>query len=1122
MQADELGARCLRRTGGTGGAREGASAPLTLGVCLHKKKPPGLGRARRLVAPCLAWLLAVVALAHSPRAGAAASVGAAQQSDPTSLEAGSWLQRTLAGGEAHLFRVTLEAGRFVRVVVQQQGIDVVVALTDPSKRRRLEVDSPNGSSGPEPLSFVAEASGEHLVEVRAPNKSAAAGTYEINVEALRVPTPTDLERVAAERAFAEAYKLATRPEAAARREGVEKLEAVLPAFRSLGDRAMEAQTLNLIGLGYHSAGELHKALRYYNQALAVSLALGDRGGEARLLNNIGGVYDILGEPQAALDRYAQALAVWRSLTNSTAQGDTLNNIGVIHYNLGELQTALDYYQQALPHRKAGGNRRREADTLGNIGLAYVALGETQRASEYLQDALRLRREAKDPPGEAFSLHYLGHASLVTGDTAKALEYFNGALPLRRAAGDRRGEAATLNGIGAALSASGEGAKAVEAHEQALRLFRDVGDRRGEAATLGYLAQSHVLSGRTREAAEHYAQSVSMFQTLGDRRNEAWARQGAARVERDRGDLAAARAQIEAAVTLIESTRAGVVSPQLRASYFASKQDAYEFYVDLLMRQHRLDPSRGHDALALQVSERARARQLLEVLSELNVDIRRGAAPALLEYERNLARQLEAKTERLIRLQGQQRTGEQAAILKREVAALEPEYQRVQGEIRRFSPHYASLTQPVPLGPQEIQRQLLDDGTLLLEYSLGAERSYLWAVTRDSLKSYELPARPEIEKAARRLYKLVTARSLNLKGEGARERRERITRADAELREAAAELSRMTLEPAAAELKGRRLAIVADGALQYIPFAMLASPEGAGSKTAAAVAAVGGYRPLILDHEIVNLPSASALAVQRKELAGRAPAPYHVAVIADPVFESLDGRVAQKPGGAARPAEGQGMPAPAAGPDSTRLLEHLAEGADGSAIPRLLYTRREAEQILAVAAGRRNLRAVDFAASRETALGEELGKYRYVHFATHGYIDSEKPGLSAVVLSLVDERGRAQEGLLKAREIYNLHLPAELVVLSACRTGLGKEVRGEGLVGLTRGFQYAGAARVIVSLWNVSDRGTADLMSRLYGGMIKEGRPAASALRAAQVEMWRGGRWQSPYYWAAFVQQGDWK
>ena len=1112
MPAHETGAWASRRTGRTNASQGRFCAAPSPDVCPPAAEPPGRRQALRVARWCFVWLLACLALVRG------ASARAALQSEATTLDAGARLERTLAGGEAQLFRLRLDAGRYARVVVMQKGVDVALALLDPSKRRLLEVDSPNGNSGPEPLSFVAEATGEYLIEVRSPNKAAAAGHFEISVEALRDPTPDDLARVRAERAFAEAFGLASRPDAAARREAISKLEGLLPVFRSLGDRAMEALTLNTVALGHHASGELQKALRYYNEALPISRALGDRNGEARLLNNIGGAYDILGEPQTALDYYGRALALWRALTNATAQGDTLNNIGVIYFNLGDLQRALDYYNQALPYRKSGASRRREADTLGNIGLVYIALGERQQALEYLQQALRLRREAKDVQGEATTLYYLGYTYAEAGDAAKARDYFDQSLPLRRTAGDRRGEAATLNGLGASYSSAREPEKALELHRQALRLTRDIGDRRDEAYTLGYIGQAHAVAGRRGPAAENYRQAVSMFQALGDRRSEARARQEFARVERDGGDLEGAREQIEAAVSLIESMRAGVASPQLRTSFFASRQDAYEFYIDLLMRMHRLDPAAGHDAAALQLSERARARQLLETLSELRVDIRRGADPSLLERERGLARLLDAKTERLLRLQGQGAAG-QAAALRQEIGGLEAEYQQVQGEVRRQSPHYASVTQPLPLGPREIQRQLLDPGTLLLEYSLGTERSYLWAVTRDSLKSYELPARADIERTARQLYGLVTARGVRPRGEGPRQRQQRIVRADAELRAAAGELSRMTLAPAAAELRGRRLAIVADGALQYIPFSMLPAPEET-------PAAPDGYRPLVLDHEVVNLPSASALAVQRRELAGRAPAPYQVAVIADPVFESTDPRVASRAGGAARAEAAQAGPARGEDPDVSRLLEHLTVSADAAGgrlnIPRLPYTRQEAERILEVASGGRNLRAFDFEAKRATALGGELRRYRYVHFATHGYIDTEKPELSAVVLSLVDEKGRAQDGLLKASDIYNLQLPAELVVLSACQTGLGKEIRGEGLVGLTRGFMYAGAARVTVSLWSVSDRGTAELMWRLYRGMLREGRSPASALRAAQVEMWKQRRWQSPYYWAAFVQQGEWR
>ena len=167
-------------------------------------------------------------------------------------------------------------------------------------------------------------------------------------------------------------------------------------------------------------------------------------------------------------------------------------------------------------------------------------------------------------------------------------------------------------------------------------------------------------------------------------------------------------------------------------------------------------------------------------------------------------------------------------------------------------------------------------------------------------------------------------------------------------------------------------------------------------------------------------------------------------------------------------------------------------------------------------------ALNFHASLATVKSPALAEYRIVHFATHGLLDTERPELSAIVLSLVDEQGQPQDGFMRLREIYNLNLPAELVMLSACQTGLGKEIRGEGLVGLTRGFMYAGAARVGTSLWKVDDAATAELMSHFYLAVLKDGKTPAAALRHAQMKMWPQKRWQSPYYWAAFVLQGDWK
>jgi CHAT domain-containing protein len=190
------------------------------------------------------------------------------------------------------------------------------------------------------------------------------------------------------------------------------------------------------------------------------------------------------------------------------------------------------------------------------------------------------------------------------------------------------------------------------------------------------------------------------------------------------------------------------------------------------------------------------------------------------------------------------------------------------------------------------------------------------------------------------------------------------------------------------------------------------------------------------------------------------------------------------------------------------------------IHRLPFTRLEANHILAMVPEADRLKALDFDASRATATSPVLGQYRYLHFATHGFLNAAHPELSGIVLSLVNRQGVEQDGFLWAHEVYNLRLPVEMVVLSGCRTGLGKEIKGEGLVGLTRGFMYAGSARVLVSLWDIDDQASAELMAHLYKAVLKEHMPPSAALRAAQIEILREKRWQAPYYWAAFVLQGE--
>jgi len=257
-----------------------------------------------------------------------------------------------------------------------------------------------------------------------------------------------------------------------------------------------------------------------------------------------------------------------------------------------------------------------------------------------------------------------------------------------------------------------------------------------------------------------------------------------------------------------------------------------------------------------------------------------------------------------------------------------------------------------------------------------------------------------------------------------------------------------------------------------------------------------------------------LGVLRHEIAGRQIAAKQVAVLADPVLDNNDPRVRQ-----AAPTERR---IDESGAGTRKDLNRSANESGVGTFERLRYTRQEADSIMALASPGTGLEAVDFDASKATATGDSLSQYRIVHFATHGLINSRHPDLSGIVLSLVDEQGRPQDGFLRLHDVYNLKLGADLVVLSACRTALGKDVRGEGLVGLTRGFMYAGAPRVVASLWDVKDEATAELMKRFYEAMLRQRMAPAAALRAAQLSMMKEKRWAAPYYWAGFILQGEWR
>ncbi|HMV47342.1 MAG TPA: CHAT domain-containing protein [Blastocatellia bacterium] len=1096
------------------------------------------------------------------------------------LELNQPVEREIAATEIHEYRLHLAADQFAHVGVGGKGVSLKVKVFAPDGRQLLEMGKLEGAFGVKPISLVAEAAGDYRIEVRL--LDGRPGRYQVLVDELRVAAPPDRRRAPAEAAFLEAIRLRQQAQKEGFLSAIEKFKEALPHWRAAGNRLAEADTLlalgevldeqdeaqkaieqyqsaltlyraemersgeadalGNIGASYSALGETEKAIAHHQQALALRRATNDKSGEATSLYDIGFVYDQIGDETKAVEFGLQALALWRELKDAPGEARTLNLIGVAYDAMGDKQSALNYFQLSLPLRRQAGDVRGEAFTLANLGDISNTLGERRQALDYFAQARVLFKQLGSNRGEAVMLNNLGKFYALLGDEEQAVAYFKQARTLTNKIGDLERESDALNNLGWVSELQGSWRQAIDFYERAIPLYQKTKNRHGEAFTLNNLGVSHLAIGE-RQAAEEYFQRASalnlelksrlleglvnknfgeLYQSLG--RNTAARRSlekslaiagemrdarlqtavliQLARLDRMEGKLHQALKQAAAATNLNESLRGKMPVGSLRTTYFSSVRRNYDFQLDLLMQLHRQSPAAGHAAAAFQLSERARARSLLESLGDIRADIRQGIEPELLNRETSLRRQLSYKEQALTQLLSGKSSAEQVAAAKKELESLLAQQRELDALIRARSPHYAALTQPEPLSLKEIQAQALEGDTLLLEYALGEERGYVFAVTRNSFRVYELARRAELEAAAKDLYQSLTTDRARREFEADDDWQARLKKREREFAQKSAALSQMLLSPVAAQLGKRRLLIVAEGVLQYVPFAAL-TVQG---------------QPLIANHELVSLPSASALVALRRELSRRPPAAKTLAVLADPVFTQDDARLnAAQSGGAALNC------AAATNVEALRrqLRNSRRDNEEVASLARLCFTRQEAEAIAAFAPDDAKLLALDFNANHELAVSPQLGQYRILHFATHGWLDSAVPDLSAVVLSLVEKNGQPQNGFLRLHEIYNLNLPAELVVLSACETGLGKDVRGEGLIGLTRGFLYAGARRVLVSLWPVNDPATAALMQKFYRGMLKENLRPAAALAKAQTEMSRDARWRSPYYWAGFVLQGEW-
>ena len=807
--------------------------------------------------------------------------------------------------------------------------------------------------------------------------------------------------------------------------------AALDMARQHDGKRQEVKALHCLGHVASFRQSGEQALERYSEAGRMLEHLEDRELSAENLMQIGHVTSNLGRFDQARSAFNRALALWRELRDERQQAIAEVSLARVHARMGEYQQALDQYAAALGRLEAMGDGLWEGSSRAGIGEVQFQLGDLQSALRQRQLALAIYDRGGLDSVAIDVTTSLGETYLAKGDGAAALSRFESALQRAEALGIDRWKANALRFIGVVHLVRKHPNEARPYLERALQLQEKLG------GSAGYRLQARILNALG-----------EMHRLLGEQNT------ASGYLTRSLGVSRGAHDRVLEATTLYTLARTSVDRNQLAVA-------------------------RAQIQEALRVAESLRS----DVLQR---DLRTSYVASIYQW-------YELHVDILIRLGKDQRDTRLAR------AAFEvSESARARSLLEALAQNETAATTAKPASPlrlPDVQSQLLDRDTFLLEYLLGDDRSYLWVVSQAGFSTFELPARSQIEPLAQRVYELLTAR-LTLSG-SPEQRAASAAQADREYWRESARLSDLLLGPIAPALAGKRLLLVADGALQYLPFAALPVPGNLPLPS-------GEQVPMVVQHEIVNIPSAAALFALRRVARPPVSERHRVAVFADPVFEDNDPRV---------PVRGAGR----------QQQDPLTQALQRSGrIPRLPATRDEADWIARLAGSTRPLKALGFDASRAAALDPHLADYPIVHFATHSLFDNANPGASGILLSRYDARGDQQDGSLRLRDIYQMKLPVDLVVLSACNTALGEPIKGEGLVGMVRGFMHAGARRVIASHWKVDDAATGELMRRFYMGVLQQGRSPAAALREAKLSMRQIDQWQAPFYWAAFVVQGEWK
>ena len=999
------------------------------------------------------------------------------------------VRRSFNPGDSYCFSVDIkEGGQYFEILISSpRNIYVYATVCGPDNTRLTKMYSPFGSTAGEVLTLVAEVPGKYTVLLDEEDFNKESGVVEVQLTKQRKATAEDRSRSNALLAFLTGDEFRDSQTEESQRCAVKEFEKALLLYNSIGDVRGEAQTRNYLGFSLAQLEDYEGGLAYVVPSVDLWKGLNDAGGEAEALNNAAYAYSAIGESEKALQAFERLSSLWKSANDPENEARSYSNLGGLYTELGQYDRALD------------------------------SLHAGQKAIEGL-------RTLRDPTIESNLLKEIGRAEFGLKNISVAKENFEAAIKKLPQNTDAILKAATLNSIAALYVRGGQHAEASANLDQALALLATIDGERVanyksvKAAVLNNYGKLYLDTEAIRDrekAVDYFNQALAVLDTSEYVSQPAEVLFNLANAQRDLGQLTKARASIEEAIYLIELLRQKINRQEFRQTYFSNRRFYYDFYIDLLMRLYQQNPSAGYNEQALRASEQARGRTLFDLL------LAKQGVP-----DQKLDRSL------IARLIATQREVVQALRRRRQLSTAkhsEIDQQNAEKEVQNKTQAYEAMQQDlrlsragllIQLSPLHVSemKSMLDNSTLLLEYWVAEKQTFLWVVAKNGppLSKIIPVGRANLRVKVDDLRQKLTERNCIKKNETLTQTKKRIKSADDSYPEAAQDLSQILLGPVSDLLGKNRLVIVADGALQLLPFAGLASLEASQTKH---------FRPLVLDHEIVYLPSITILResqrIQRDEISSKP-----IALFADPVFERSDKRIRRSSTVAKAAGNQPAIKSNMVALRAKALTRSAACLQVEEGFERLRGTRIEANRIIAALRPVKGEElATDFNASVAKLRTLNLRQYRVLHLATHAFVPAAQPEQARLVLSLWNKRGEPQPGDLDLAEISRLDLRADLVTLSACETGLGKEIEGEGVVGLARGFMYAGTRRVAASLWKVEDRSTAELMSTFYDGVFRKNLTPAAALRSAQIAMYTNRRnlsWKAPFFWAGFVLQGDWE